>query len=297
MKKALKFIGYVLATFAVLVVLAFASIYLLSNRKLNKSYTVRVQPVAIPSGAEARARGQHIAATRGCADCHGADLAGATIIDNPAMGRLSGPNLTRGRGGLPASFSAIDFVRAIRHGVAPDGRGLFLMPSNDFSQFTDQDMGDLIAYINSIPPVDRDSVPLSIGPVARALMLAGKIKLSAEVIDHAGVRPDTVLPGVTVAYGRYLAIGCTGCHASNFSGGKIDIGPPDWPPAQNLTPAGDLAKWSEADFIAALRQRTRPDGSKFNEVMPAAFGLMNDTELKAIWAYLRTLPPAPTGKR
>ena len=297
MKKALKIVGYVLATLAVLVVLAFVFVHFLSNQKLRKSYQVTVQPVMIPTGADALARGQHIAQTRGCADCHGADLAGATIIDNPAMGRLSGPNLTRGRGGVPASFSALDFVRSIRHGVAPDGRGLFLMPSNDFSQFTDQDMGDLIAYINSVPAVDRASIPLSIGPVARALMLAGKIKLAAELIDHAGVRPATVQPGITIAYGRYLAIGCTGCHATNFSGGKIDIGPPDWPPAQNLTPAGDLAKWSEADFITALRKSTRPNGSKLNEVMPAAFGLMNDTELKAIWTYLRTLPPVTTGQR
>ena len=297
MKKALKLVGYVLATVVALVALALISVYLLSNRKLNKSYPVSVQPVVIPTGSEALGRGQLIAATRGCADCHGADLAGATIIDNPAMGRLSGPNLTRGRGGLPASFTDIDLVRSIRHGVAPDGRGLFLMPSSDFSEFTDQDMGDLIAYIDSLAPVDRASVPLTIGPVARGLLVAGKIKLSAELIDHAGVRPATVQPGVTVAYGHYLAAGCTGCHGPNLSGGKIDIGPPDWPPAQNLTPAGDLAKWSEADFIMSLRKRTRPDGSPLNEVMPAAFGLMNDTELKAIWAYLRTLPPAPTGKR
>ena len=167
----------------------------------------------------------------------------------------------------------------------------------NFARFTDDDMGDLISYLKSVPPVDRDSVPISVGPVARALLLAGKIQLSADLIDHTRVRPDVVKPGVTVAYGRYLAAGCTGCHGPNLSGGKIDIGPPDWPQARNLTPVGDLAKWTEADFLKALRTQIRPDGTRLSEVMPTAFGQMNDTELKALWAYLQTLPPAATGIR
>jgi cytochrome c553 len=100
-----------------------------------------------------------------------------------------------------------------------------------------------------------------------------------------------------VDYGHYLAASCTGCHGSNLSGGRIDIGPPDWPPARNLTPAGDIARWTEADFFQALRSHTRPDGTKLSPVMPAAFGQMNDTELTALWSYLRTLPPVPPGTR
>jgi cytochrome c553 len=215
------------------------------------------------------------------------------------MGRLFGPNLTRGRGGLPATYAATDFVRAIRHGVGVDGHGLFLMPSTDYAHFTENDMADLIAYVQSVPPVDRDRVPLSVGPVARVLLLAGKIRLSADEIDHANLKPAIVEPGITVDYGRYLAAGCTGCHGPNLAGGKIDIGPPDWPPAANLTPhaSGRLSKWTEEDFIRALRTARRPDGTELNPVMPRAFGQLNDTELKALWAYLRTLPAEPTGTR
>jgi mono/diheme cytochrome c family protein len=232
-------------------------------------------------------------------DCHGRDLGGTKVIEDGAMGRVHGPNLTTGRGGLPASFRDEDWVKAIRHGVATDGRGLFLMPSMEYSRFTEADLGDLLAYIKSVPPVDRERVPLSIGPVARALMVAGKIKMAADEIDHAGLRPDVVTPGITVEYGRYIAAGCVGCHGANFSGGKIDIGPPDWPPAANLTPhaAGRLAKWGEADFLAALRTGHRPDGTEISPVMPRTFGQMNDTELKALWAYLRTLPAVATGQR
>jgi mono/diheme cytochrome c family protein len=299
MPTLLKILGGIVAGVVLLVACAAGVVYWKSGERLKRTYAVEVPAIEIPTDAAAIARGRHIAATRGCVDCHGQDLGGAEVIDDPAMGRIHGPNLTRGRGGLPAGYAAADFVRAIRHGVAADGHGLFLMPSTDYAHFTENDMADLIAYVTSVPPVDRANVPLTVGPVARALMLAGKIRLAAEVIDHAAVRPEVVAPGVTVAYGRYLAIGCTGCHGSKFAGGKIDIGPPDWPPAANLTPhaSGRLAKWTEDDFIRTLRTARRPDGTELNAVMPRAFGQLDDTELKAIWAFLRTLPPEPTGTR
>lgn len=295
--KVVKLLGYTLAGFAVLLIVAVGCVYFVSSAKLTKKFTVSVEPVKVSTDESAIARGRHIAQTRGCMECHGHDLAGATVFDNGAMGRVDGPNLTRGRGGAGGSFSDLDFVRAIRHGVAPDGRGLFLMPSTDYSTFTNRDMGDLIAYVKSVPPVDKPSGPVSLGPVARILLAVGQIKLAADVIDHAHVQPAVVEPAVSVAYGRYLATGCTGCHGDNFSGGKIKIGPPDWPPAANLTPApgGRFAKWSESDFIQALRTAKRPDGSTINAVMPRAFAQLDDLELRALYKFLKTLPAAATG--
>jgi mono/diheme cytochrome c family protein len=297
-----KFFRLVLRLFAgvaVLLALLFCAVYWRSEARIHRIYHLDVARPTLPTDAAALEAGHHVAATRGCLVCHGPDLGGATIIDDPAMGRISGPNLTRGRGGLPAGYADEDFERAIRHGVAADGHGLFLMPSADFAHFTESDMADLIAYVKSAPPVDRDSVPLRIGPVSRALLLAGKIRLAADVIDHATLRPDVVEPGPTAAYGRYLAVSCTGCHRDNFSGGKIAAGPPGWPPAANLTPdpSGQLAHWTEANFIAALRTGRRPDGAQIDPVMPRAFGQMTDTELKAIWSFLGTLQPVPTGTR
>ncbi|HVS54249.1 MAG TPA: cytochrome c [Opitutaceae bacterium] len=297
MKRVLKLAGYGLVVLIALVAALAAFVTLRSNAKLRKTFAVTVQPVAVPTDAAAIARGRHVAETRGCAECHGKDLAGATVFENGAMGRVDGPNLTRGAGGAGARFSDLDFVRAIRHGVAPDGRGLFLMPSTDFAAFSDDDMGALIAYVKSVPPVDKPNGPVKLGPVARALLTFGQIKLAAEEIDHANVHPAMVKPAATADYGRYLAAGCTGCHGSNFSGGKIKVGPPDWPPAANLTPHPDgrIAKWSEADFIAALRTAKRPDGTELNPVMPRAFAALDDVELKALWAFLKTLPAAATG--
>ncbi|HUJ44370.1 MAG TPA: c-type cytochrome [Opitutaceae bacterium] len=297
MRRVLKTLGYLAAALALLLAVTVAVVYWRSNVQLHRNYTVTVAPVRVPSDPAAIEHGRHIAQTRGCVDCHGADLGGAKVIDDPAMGRAYGPNLTRGRGGRAAELRDEDWVRAIRHGVAKDAHPLYLMPSAEYSHFTDDDLGAVIAYVKSVPPVDRDSVPLSVGPAARALMVAGKLPLAADLINHAGFKPEVVSPGVTVAYGRYLAVGCTGCHGTNFSGGKIDVGPPDWPAAANLTPAGDLARWTEQEFLAALRTARRPDGRELSSVMPRAFGQMTDDELMAIWLFLRTVPPATTGTR
>jgi len=298
-RTVIKFILGAVLALVVVGALALALVYGLSGARLRRTYQVKVTPPALPFSTGRPEVGRHLAVTRGCTSCHGDDLAGAKVMDNSAMGRVYGPNLTGGRGGLPAGFSDLDFVRALRHGLAPDGRGLYLMPSGDFARFTDSDMADLVAYIRSVPPVDRDSVPVGVGPVARALLMAGKIRLAADVIDHDAVKPDAVVPGPTVAYGRYLAVACTGCHGPNFSGGKIEAGPPNWPHAANLTPhpSGRLSRWTEPDFFAAVRTKRRPDGTAIDPVMPAAFGQMNDMELKAIWSFLRTLPPVPTGVR
>jgi mono/diheme cytochrome c family protein len=294
----LKIVSRSLAALAILIALVAATVYLRSNARLHRLYHVVVPRPDVPTDAAAVEMGHHLAISRGCLSCHGQDLAGAVVIDDPAMGRISGPNLTRGRGGLPR-FSDEDFVRAIRHGVAADGHGLFLMPSADYSRMTENDVVDLIAYVKSVPPVDRESPPLRVGPVSRALLVAGKFTLAADIIDHDHLKPDVVEPGPTVAYGRYLAVTCTGCHGENYSGGKIAIGPPSWPPAANLTPhpSGRLAQWTEADFVRALRTKRRPDGTELNAVMPSAFGQFTDIELEALWSFLKTLPPAPTGTR
>jgi mono/diheme cytochrome c family protein len=130
-------------------------------------------------------------------------------------------------------------------------------------------------------------------------MLAGKMPVAAEVIDHAHLQPSTVKPGRTLEYGRYLAVGCIGCHGPNYTGGKIEAGPPDWPAAANLTPHpnGAVTSWTEADFMQTLRSGRRPNGTELNPAMPRNFGLMNDEELGALWLFLKSLPAAPTGTR
>lgn len=299
MARFFKILLYSLGALMLLLVIGVTWVHFASRARLDRTFAVTPRAVALPSDPAALARGRHLAQTRGCNECHGKDYAGNKVIEDGAMGRVHGPNLTRGKGGRIATWTDTDWVRAIRHGVAPDGRALFLMPAEEYQFLSDDDLGALIAFLKSVPAVDRDRVQIELGPVARVLVALEKIKLPASIIDHPNVKPAAVASGVTPEYGRYVAATCMGCHGPNLSGGKIDVGPPNWPEAANLTPhgSGNLAKWTEADFFQAMRAGKRPDGTELNPVMPRVFGQMDDTELKAIWAYLRTVPAVAKGTR
>jgi mono/diheme cytochrome c family protein len=174
---------------------------------------------------------------------------------------------------------------------------LKIMPSQDYDNLSDADLAAVVAYVKSVPPVDNELPASSVGPMARALMVAGKFPmLHAEKIDHARQHVAAVTPAVTADYGKYLAnIGCAGCHGPSLAGGPIPGTPPDWPPAANLTPSGNLKSWTEADFRRLLREGKRPDGTPVNPIMPwKAMGKMTDEEIAAVWLYLRSLPATPT---
>jgi hypothetical protein len=133
-------------------------------------------------------------------------------------------------------------------------------------------------------------------------MATGELRLSADIIrDHHAEHPaHPPVTAPTPEFGRHLAGICTGCHRPNFEGGPIAAGPPDWLPAANLTPHADgLAGWTYEDFVRALREAKRPDGSDVRPPMalvrPYAMR-MTDVELRAMWAYLETLPPVPDGQ-
>jgi cytochrome c553 len=106
--------------------------------------------------------------------------------------------------------------------------------------------------------------------------------------------------GVTVAHGAYVANMCIGCHGEKLSGGKIPGGPPDWPAAANLTPGegSAMVRYQDvAQFVAMMRSGKRPDGTSI-QVMPfESISKMDDVDLPALHAYLKTLSPRPAGGR
>jgi mono/diheme cytochrome c family protein len=223
------------------------------------------------------------------------------LVENGAMGRWVPLNLTRGKGGVGAQLTDADFVRAIRHAVAPDGRKLMMMPSIEYVHLSAEDLGAIIAYVKSVPPVDKELPPTKLGPVARALLAANALPLyDADVLDHSIAPSVAMTPAPTVEYGRYLAVvgGCVGCHGPGLSGGKIATGPPDWPPSANLTPTGIGTRYTEASFFKALREGVRPEGAPINPAMPiGSTREMTDDEIRAVWAYLKTVPPKAFGGR
>lgn len=284
-----------------LVVLLVAAVYVIAGRRLAHHYEIAVRAVAEPVVDSAvLARGAHLAGALGkCAECHGDDLGGKVIVDDPALGRLSAPNITSGSGGVTAGFSMADWDMAIRHGVRPDGTGLLLMPSDDYAPLTDSDLAALVSYLRQLPPVDREMPRSTLRTVGRALYLANKLPLlSVDRIDHTAP-PVMAIPAATAEYGAYLADigGCRGCHGPQLSGGPIPGMPPDTPPAANITPTG-IGDYTEADFFHLMREGRRPDGSQVSPVMPIHFTrLMTDDETRALYLFLRTVAPREFGNR
>lgn len=260
-----------------LLVLALVVVYVANNSRMNKTYDIAVESVNIPTGAEAISLGEHLSVIRGCTDCHYENLGGGIYIDDPALGTLYAANLTPGEGGF-GNYSDEDWVRAIRHGVGTADKPLLWMPSQEFYYLSDEDLGALIAYFRTVPAVDNENPGNVLRPLGRVLFLTGQLDLlPVELIDHEDPRPQSSAAGVTVEYGEYLAVGCTGCHGPGFSGGPIPGAPPDWPPAANLTPGGNLANWTEEEFLSSFRTGIKPNSEQFNENMPyKAVGQMTD---------------------
>jgi mono/diheme cytochrome c family protein len=299
MPAVLRVVGLVFVGVLLVLVAAAVAIYSMSETKLNQTLGVPTETVAIPTDTSAIQRGQHLAAAVGvCIDCHGTNLAGKVFIDDPALGRVVSSNLTRGRGAVGATYSDADFVRSIRHGVSQTGRPLLVMPSDDYYYFSDADLGAIIAYIRSLPPVDSALPSNELRVLGRILFATNQLPLQPALdINHRGPRPPAPAIGVTPEFGKYLAdtAGCSGCHGPGLSGGVIAEAPPGTTPAANLTPAG-LGTWSEADFFKAMRTGTRPDGRVLDTFMPwPYYAQMTDDELRALWRFLQVVPPRATG--
>ena len=295
MRRILRWTARLVVGLVLLAGIGAGAVYGLSQRRIARRFEVPEHPLRVPTDSASVAAGKRLATIRGCNDCHAASMAGQVMIDDPAVGRLASANLTTGRA---APLTARDWERAVRHGVRRDGSPLFLMPSHEFAEIADDDLAAIVAYAQSLPPV-RSTVPATRpGPIVRALHLAGQfVLLPAEQIDHARPHAAHVDAEPTAKYGDYLARGCIGCHGPNLSGGKIPGAPPEWKPAANITSKG-IAHYTEADFIRALRTGVRPGGTPIDTLMPWRLTKeMTDVELKALYAYLKTVPAREYGNR
>ena len=301
-RKILKWIGILLGSLIGLLMLAFLILYIAGSvqwNKLHGSYEVPVEKITIPTDQASITRGRHIATIRMCRHCHLENLSGQTA-GAPLLVTLSVPNLTPGAGGVGATNTDEDWVRAIRHGVGNDARGLALMPSRVFYYISDDDLGVLIAYLKSLPPVDKEMPPTDLGPLGRVMLALGQLPPEIEpnvlVIDHDGPRPIPPEAGVTVEYGEYLAHTCALCHGENLNGQTVREGGNEYV-ALNLTRGGEMGYWTEEQFITTMHTGITPGERQLNNFMPwKYFGQMTNDELKAVWLYLQSLPALPQGK-
>lgn len=280
-----------------LLAVAFVILYSIGTARVNKSYNIPVTVPPIPSDTASIQWGEHLATTFAmCKNCHADNLGGKVEFAIPGLLTIPTPNLTRGAGGVGSFYTDEDWVRAIRHGVGRDGRGLFIMTAKAFTHLSDADVGALIAYLKQAPPVDNPLPARRIDALGRLIMAMGMFPpLAVDQIDPTLAAPAAPAAGVTAAYGEYIAHVCTECHGEQLNGKPF--GPPgEEVPSPNLTPGGELATWSEAAFIQTLRSGVTPKGKTMSTDMPwVYFGQMSDDELKALWLYLHSLPALPQG--
>ena len=281
----------------VLVAIAAAALFAgdqLARHKMQRKLDIAVKPVPHREDSAAIERGRYLFASRGCVDCHGAQGNGRMFLDDGKGMRIAGPNISPGPGSVVAGYAPEDWVRAIRHGVARGGRPLMVMPSEDYNRFTDEDLASLVAYIRQLPPVTGGAAVLDLPLPVRVFYGFGLMQDAAAKIDHALPPAQPVPDGVSVAHGAYVANMCLGCHGAKLAGGKIPGGPPDWPPAARLVPGegNAMTRYPDADAFARMfKTGNRPDGTPI-KVMPfESLGQMNDTDVRALFLYLKGLPP------
>jgi len=296
MPKVLRIIVIAGGAILAFVVLGVLALWFVGGRHLDTVYALPPESLTVPTDSASLANGERLATLLGCNDCHGANLAGQVFIDALPFAFLPAPNLTTGEGGVGAAYGVAELEHAIRHGVDCNGRALMIMPSHDYNHFSDEDVANIIAYVQDVPSVGNALPPRQVGFIGRLVtgMAPGGL-LPAAALDHEAEHPVTVNRDVTLEYGEYLAKPCGGCHGLDFAGGVVPGAGPETPYSSNLTPddATGLGTWTEPDFVRAMREGLRPDGTTLDVAMPwRAYGQFSDEELAAMWLYLRSLEPA-----
>ena len=261
----------------------------LAHLRANRHVSVeaRAVPAAVDQGSIER--GRYLFASRGCADCHGADGRGRVFINSDDGLYVRSANITTGANSAVTHYRPEDWDRAIRHGVAAAGRPLLFMPSEDYNRLTDADLSALVGYIRSLPAVAGDPAKVDLPLPAKLAYGFGALRDAAAKIDHGLAPAEPVPEGVSVEHGRYVANLCLGCHGAELEGGRIPGAPPDWPPAPSLragTP-GVMDRYPDAaSFARMLSSGKRPDGSNI-AVMPfAALRELSANDVAALHLFL-----------
>jgi mono/diheme cytochrome c family protein len=302
MKGLLKWLVIFLGGLFGLVLVIGLILYGIGQARLNKTYSFTPRMVKIPSDEKSLREGKRIFQYRGCEACHGEELQGVVYLENPAIGQVITPNLTRGEGGIGTERTDLDLVRAVKYGVSADGTALLFMPSTEFYYLSDQDLGVVLAYIRSKPPVNNQPQPSELSTTGFIVMnLTQEITfLPAELIPPGEDPPPAPEPGLTAKYGEYLALSCPVCHGLGLSGGEITGFPPEWPAAGNLTPGrgSRLPTWGEKGFIEIIQNGEKHGRAIHPDYMPwTSYRHMNAQELQAVYQYLMSREPVEFGNR
>jgi len=284
MKRLLRWIGIALASLVALAVIAYATVYVLSERILRRVYEVPAVAISIPADPASIVEGRRLATLRGCVGgCHGKEVEGAVMFDQPMIARIVTPNLTAS----VRKYSDSELVGIIRNGVRPGGQSMMVMPAEEFVLLTDEDLGRIIAFLKSLPAVEGPGPSVSPGPLGRMGIATGQFKPVAELI--AETVPPAEATNEEGKHGRYLArTTCSGCHGTSLRGASN----PDFSaPSLQI-----VAAYSPEEFARLMRAGVALGGRNLKTMSPWArdhLSLLTDSEIAALYGYLHTLPATP----
>ena len=315
MKKVLKILGIIIGLLLLIIIgialyVNIAGIPSYENRA-PEEYPVETDSASVAEGARM--------ATMLCANCHRASdgtLGGGEMKDAPQFGKLFAPNITRHpEASKLMPYSPGELVYLLRTGIKRDGS--YAPPyMAKIPLLSEEDMKDLIAFLYSdhpmLRPSDKVQPPCEPSFLTKALtrFLIKPLPYPTEAVPE----PDK---SNTIEYGRYLSVAkfdCFQCHSADFKSndpmvpensigyfaggnplldldGNLILSP-------NLTMDGEtgLGKWTEEQFITAVKTGIRPHGKPANKYPMATYPNLYDEEAKAIWAYLNTLEPVRNDK-
>ncbi len=307
MKKIAKVLGAMLGL--VVLILLSGATFIALDWPVRRA--VSPPDVKIEYTAERVARGKTLASTR-CVFCHydqktGA-LTGHEMLDAPKeFGAIFSHNITRHPTRGTGRYSDGELVYLLRTGIRRDG--VFTGPFMQSPFLSDEDIYAIIAFLRSDDPLvaPHDVADRQWQPSFLAKMLMHVAFKPMELPKAPIATPDGKDP---VALGRYVAVAlgdCFVCHSADFkkldalhpeqSGGFFGGGNLTLDAAGNTVPTANITmdeetgigKWSEADFVYAVRSGIRKDGRALRfPMMP--FGDLSEDEVRAVFAYLKTVP-------
>ncbi|WP_260482188.1 cytochrome c [Sphingomicrobium flavum] len=226
------------------------------------------------------AHGERVASMMGCRGCHGAELQGGQT----GVGvTFDAPNLSL----LLPDYSEIELEKALRGGVARDGRALWsIMPSAMYSNLSPADYEALVAYVRSFPPGGEAQPAFDPASMKRIASLDVIKKAPAEVM-HARESGGPLSLGNATAKGRYIATtSCTECHGAQLEGFE-GFSP-------NLDIAGSIERGKLERLLTDGTGISRPDLGLMSVMGKFRFSQLTEAEREALVDYLLARADANT---
>ena len=308
-KRILKFLGWTAASIASLALVLVAVVLVRANRKFDAPYP----EIHASRDPKMIARGESIAYGPGhCVSCHTSNaendsiregamplLAGGKLFALP-LGNVYTPNLTPDLGTGIGRYTDAQLARVLRYGVMPDGRAA--LPFMQFHDLSDEDLTAVISFLRSQKPVRRAVPEHEINLIGKGVLafLIKPIGPKAAPLQHTPPEAPTVERGEYVANS---VAGCAECHTkrnpidgsyvgTKFAGGMtFQVDEDTVIVSPNLTPSktGRISSWSEEQFVGRFGAGV---GIPHTHMPWRQFQRMSETDVRAIYRYLRTLPPS-----